>query len=60
MGMLSIMAGGRNIPSGEIEGLQSYTATVNVPKATGGFETLTLRDNFVVRKPEVVVTSAAV
>lgn len=60
MGMLSITADGRNIPEGKTEGVQSYTASVKVPKATGGFETLTLRDNFIVRKPEVVVTSAAV
>ncbi|MCI4671077.1 MAG: hypothetical protein MRZ79_23265 [Bacteroidia bacterium] len=60
VGTLTIAADGRHIASGETEGLQSYTATVKVPKATGGFETLTLKDNFVVRKPEVLVYSASV
>jgi len=60
MGMLTLQADGKNIPEGKTEGLQQYAATIEVPKATGGYETLTFRDEFVVRKPELLVSSAAV
>lgn len=58
--MLTINANGANIPNGKSEGKQSYTATIQVPKATGGFESLPVKGEFVVRKPEVVITSASV
>ena len=48
------------IPKGKNEGIQSYTATIQVPKATGGFEPLTVEGKFTVRRPEIVVTSAAI
>jgi len=57
---LTIPASGSVIPNGRSEGKQSYTATIQVPKATGGFETLQVPGEFTVRKPEIVVTSAAV
>ena len=33
--------------------------TIQVPKATGGYDNLEVEGQFVVRKPEIVVTSAA-
>lgn len=57
---LRIPARGDVIPPGQYEGQQTYTATIQVPKATGGYETLTLTETFTVRKPEVKITSAAV
>ena len=58
--LLTIGARGGSIPKGRNEGKQSYTYTVQVPKATGGFETINKTAEFVVRKPEVVITSAAI
>lgn len=57
---LTIPASGGVIPAGKSEGVQSYTASIQVPKATGGFETLSVEGKFTVRKPEIVITSAAV
>jgi len=39
---------------------QSYTATIQVPKATCGFEEIQVSENFTVRKPSVEITSATV
>jgi len=58
--MLTISANGGVIPKGKSEGVQSYAATIQVPKATGGFETLPVEGQFTVRKPEVQITSAAI
>jgi len=58
--LLTIGARGGSIPKGRNEGKQSYSYTVQVPKATGGFETINKTAEFVVRKPEVVITSAAI
>lgn len=58
--ILTIGASGGVIPKGKNEGVQSYTASIQVPKATGGFEILPVEGKFTVRKPEIVVTSAAI
>ncbi len=58
--MLTINASGGAIPKGKSEGLQSYSAVIRVPKATGGFEDLEISEQFTVRKPEVQITSAAI
>lgn len=57
---MTIRASGNAIPKGKNEGTQSYKATIQVPKATGGFEILPVEGKFTVRKPEIVVTSATV
>ena len=59
-GILTIPASGNAIPRGKNEGIQKYSATVRVPTASGGFETKTVEGQFTVRKPEIVITSAAV
>ncbi len=58
--VLTIPASGSVIPKGKKEGLQKYSATIRVPKATGGFDILPVEGQFTVRTPEIVVTSAAV
>ena len=58
--LLTIGASGGVIPKGKNEGTQKYSYTIQVPKATGGFETITKEATFTVRKPEIVVTSAAI
>lgn len=60
VGVLTVGASGGVIPKGKNEGVQSYSATIRVPKATGGFEDLAVEGQFTVRKPEIVVTSAAI
>ncbi len=60
MATLSVSADGSRIPNGAKEYLQTYTATIRVPKLDGSFEELQIRENFVVRKPEVVLTSTSV
>jgi gliding motility-associated protein GldM len=57
--LLTINASGGVIKNGK-EGQQSYTANIRVPKATGGFDNLPVEGKFTVRKPEIVITSAAV
>lgn len=57
---ITLRASGNVIPKGKNEGTQSYSATIRVPKATGGFEDLPISGTFKVRKPEIVVTSATV
>jgi len=57
--MLTIGANGGVISNGEFTGVQRYEATIRVPKATGGFEELVLRDEFTVVKPTVSMYSAA-
>lgn len=58
--ILSVMANGNVVPAGEAEGTQRYSAVIRVPKATGGYQDLTLEESFTVRKPAVSITSAAV
>jgi gliding motility-associated protein GldM len=60
VGVLTIPASGSVIPRGQAEGVQSWSATVKVPKATGGFEDLSVEGKFTVRRPEIVVTSASI
>ncbi|MEO0895276.1 MAG: GldM family protein [Bacteroidota bacterium] len=60
MAMLTVQADGRNIPAGATEGVQRYTARIQVPLATGGFDTLEVNESFTVRKPELIFRSAAV
>jgi gliding motility-associated protein GldM len=57
---MTLMANGNSIPSGKNEGKQKYSASISVPKATGGTEVLNVEGEFTVRKPEVVITSATV
>jgi gliding motility-associated protein GldM len=57
---LKINADGSRIPSGKKEYRQNYTATIRVPKLDGTFEELQINESFMVRKPEVVLTSTAV
>lgn len=57
---LQVMANARNIPAGQVEGIQSYSANVYVPLPNGGFDTLQVKQSFKVSKPEVQVTSLAV
>jgi len=57
---LKMGASGGVIPKGKREGKQKYSATISVPKATGGFERLAVNGEFTVRKPEIVITSTAV
>ena len=58
--LLKINASGNSIPKGKTEGKQSYSVTIQVPKATGGSETITVEEQFTVRKPSVEITSATV
>lgn len=55
--MLSVAADGNVIPDSAREGLQRYTATVRVPRVDGAYEVLTVEDEFIVRRPDVVVKS---
>ena len=57
--LLNVIADGSRIPAGKTEGTQTYTATIQVPKAIGGYETLNISETFTVRKPEVVIQSEA-
>lgn len=57
---LRINASGAVIPRGQTEGDQSYSAVIEVPKADGTTQRLTINKKFKVRKPEVQVTSAAI
>lgn len=58
---LTIPASGTAIPAGKIEGKQTYTVTAQVDKLKGGgTETLTYNGEFIVRRPEIVVTSASI
>jgi len=60
MALLTVTADGRHIPAGANEGTQPYTARIQVPKATGGEQTLEYRGSFTVRKPELIFRSEAV
>ncbi len=57
---LTMAASANAIPKGKSEGIQKYRAVIRVPKATGGFDELPVEGQFTVRRPEVVITSAAV
>lgn len=57
---LKIKADGSRIPAGQSQYLQTYTATVKVPKRDGTYEIMNIRDQFIVRRPEVVLTSTVV
>ncbi|RMG19219.1 MAG: hypothetical protein D6730_21945 [Bacteroidetes bacterium] len=58
--VLTIGADASVIPPGQQQGIQYYTAKVKVPRATGGYEELEIRQQFTVRRPEVRISSAAV
>lgn len=45
---------------GQNEKKQAYSATIKVPKADGTFALLPVKGEFLVRKPEVVITSKSV
>ncbi|MEL7531870.1 MAG: hypothetical protein AAFN10_11205 [Bacteroidota bacterium] len=57
---LKVKADGSRIPAGQSQYLQTYTATVKVPKRDGTYELMNIQDQFIVRKPEVVLTSTVV
>lgn len=57
---MTIIANGNVIPQGKAEGEQAYSATITVPKANGELQRLVINNKFKVRRPEVVVTSAAI
>jgi gliding motility-associated protein GldM len=57
---MTVIANGGVIPAGKNEGEQAYSATIMVPKASGEMQKLVINNRFKVRKPEVVVTSAAI
>jgi gliding motility-associated protein GldM len=58
-GMLTQTAPG-GFPAGKTEKEVSYGATIKVPRADGGIEELNVKGTYVVRKPELVITSASV
>lgn len=58
--LLTIPTNANLLRNGLKEATQSYTATIHVPTPTGDYDTITLRDEFIVRKPEAVITSAAI
>ncbi|MCI4671075.1 MAG: hypothetical protein MRZ79_23255 [Bacteroidia bacterium] len=60
IGRLTINANGGLIPKGKSEAKQSWSATITVPKASGGSEVIPVKGEFTVRRPEIVVTSASV
>ncbi len=57
---LRVIASAGVIPAGKSEGEQGYSATISVPKSDGTLQNLTITKRFKVRKPEVVITSAAI
>ncbi|MDX1906910.1 MAG: GldM family protein [Bacteroidia bacterium] len=58
--ILTVGASGGVIGADKAEGKQRYSATISVPKATGGNEVIPVEGEFTVRRPEIVVTSAAI
>ena len=58
--LLNIAASGSVIPDGKSEGVQSYTASIEVPTAFGDKKMITVRDQFVVRRPEILIQSEAI
>jgi len=60
MGELTIPANASVIPQGQQQGEQSYATVIRVPKADGTILNLNVRGTFIVRKPELVVTSRSV
>ncbi|MEM6764507.1 MAG: hypothetical protein AAF655_06270, partial [Bacteroidota bacterium] len=57
---LTIPANGKLLTGGKKEAKQKYSAVIQVPKATGGTEDLPVEGEFIVRKPVISITSAAV
>ncbi len=57
--ILSVGAQG-GFAEGQNEKKQAYSANIKVPKADGTFALLPVKGEFVVRKPEVVITSKSV
>lgn len=58
---LVIPASASAIPNGQNQGTISYSASIDIPRADGkGVEHVPIQGKFTVRKPEIVVTSAAV
>lgn len=57
---LSIQANPSLIPSGQRSATQQYAATIRVPLAQGGFDTLTVRKDFTVLRPVIQVKALAV
>jgi len=57
---LSVAADGGRIPENANQITQNYAVTARVPKADGSFETINYEGDFIVRRPEIQVTSAAI
>jgi gliding motility-associated protein GldM len=57
--IMSIGAQG-GFAEGQTEKKQAYSATIKVPKADGSFAILPIKGEFIVRKPEVVITSKSI
>ncbi len=57
--MMSLNAIG-GFPAGQTEKKQAYWAKIKVPKTDGTMQELDIKKDFIVRKPEVQITSAAV
>lgn len=60
IGALKISTGGGGFSKGSFEKELSYSVKAKVPTAAGGYEELSYKGTFKVRKPEVVITSASV
>jgi gliding motility-associated protein GldM len=59
-GVLTISTSGGGFGKGTFEKELGYSVKAKVPTASGGYEELSFKGNFKVRKPEVVITSASV
>ncbi|MEL6674058.1 MAG: GldM family protein [Bacteroidota bacterium] len=59
-GVLTLPASGSVIPRGKKEGTQSFKANISMKTTSGSVESYPIEGTFKVRKPEVVVNSAAI
>lgn len=57
---LTLPASGTVIPKGKNEGTQRYSANIGLKTTSGAIENYPVEGTFTVRKPEIVITSAAV
>ncbi len=57
---LTLPASGTVIPKGKNEGYQRYSATIGLKTLSGTVEKYPVEGTFTVRKPEILITSAAV
>lgn len=57
---MKVFANGNVIPEGKSEGVQSYTSIIKIKLRDGTTKEYSVKNQFTVRKPEVVVTSKVV